>query len=294
MGPLLCLLSAAGFGAMAIFGKLAYDAGVEVGDLLLVRFTLAAALLLAVAAGTGALRGLSRRAVLAALAHGRAGIRHAVRAVLPRAGADGRLAAGARPLHLPGAGVRRRGRARARAALRARAGALLVASAGVALVLAGAASGSVDALGTAMGLGAALAYTVYILTGDRVLAGVPFLPLTALVCTGAAGRSRRWPGDRRARARFRRRRLGLGRSDRAGQHGRRDPDVLRRARSRGPLGGLDPVDPGARGHRGARGGGVRRDAVGHAAGGGALVLAAVAAMQWPARAPARRPAPAPT
>ena len=53
MGPLLCLLSAAGFGAMAIFGKLAYDAGVGVGDLLLVRFALAAALLLAVAAAHG-------------------------------------------------------------------------------------------------------------------------------------------------------------------------------------------------------------------------------------------------
>jgi drug/metabolite transporter (DMT)-like permease len=73
MGPLLCLLSAAGFGAMAIFGKLAYAAGVEVGDLLLVRFALAAALLLAVAAVTGALRGLPRRSVLAGLGMGAIG-----------------------------------------------------------------------------------------------------------------------------------------------------------------------------------------------------------------------------
>src|SRR6478752_4246113 len=58
MGALLCLLSAAGFGAMAIFGKLAYDSGVEVGDLLLLRFALAAAVLLAIAATTGALRGV--------------------------------------------------------------------------------------------------------------------------------------------------------------------------------------------------------------------------------------------
>ena len=63
MGPLLCLLSAAGFGAMAIFGKLAYAAGVEVEELLLVRFALAAAVLLAVAAATGALRGLPRLAL---------------------------------------------------------------------------------------------------------------------------------------------------------------------------------------------------------------------------------------
>lgn len=45
MGPALCLVSAACFGAMAIFGKLAYDAGVSPGALLLVRFSLAAALL---------------------------------------------------------------------------------------------------------------------------------------------------------------------------------------------------------------------------------------------------------
>ncbi|MBA3407720.1 MAG: EamA/RhaT family transporter, partial [Solirubrobacterales bacterium] len=38
MGALLCILSAAGFGTMAIFGKLAYEQDVGVGDLLLVRF----------------------------------------------------------------------------------------------------------------------------------------------------------------------------------------------------------------------------------------------------------------
>src|SRR5947209_4909488 len=45
MGPALCLFSAACFGAMPIFGKLAYQAGVAPGALLLMRFTLAAALL---------------------------------------------------------------------------------------------------------------------------------------------------------------------------------------------------------------------------------------------------------
>jgi drug/metabolite transporter (DMT)-like permease len=73
MGAMLCLLSAAGFGAMAIFGKLAYEEGVDVGDLLLVRFAMAAAVLLAVAAARGALRGLSRRAVLVSLAMGAVG-----------------------------------------------------------------------------------------------------------------------------------------------------------------------------------------------------------------------------
>src|SRR5437588_624247 len=40
-GAALCLLSAAAFGAMAIFGKLAYGAGVSTLTLLLVRFALA-------------------------------------------------------------------------------------------------------------------------------------------------------------------------------------------------------------------------------------------------------------
>ena len=37
-----------------------------------------------------------------------------------------------------------------------------------------------------MGFGAALAYTAYILVGDRVVTGVPLLALAALVCAGAA------------------------------------------------------------------------------------------------------------
>src|SRR3712207_243200 len=47
MGPALCLLSAACFGAMAVFGKFAYEAGVSTTTLLLVRFGLAAVLLTA-------------------------------------------------------------------------------------------------------------------------------------------------------------------------------------------------------------------------------------------------------
>src|SRR5262252_45221 len=45
VGPALCLASAVFFGAMPIFGRFAYEAGVSPGALLLVRFTLAAALL---------------------------------------------------------------------------------------------------------------------------------------------------------------------------------------------------------------------------------------------------------
>jgi drug/metabolite transporter (DMT)-like permease len=187
VGPLLCLLSAAGFGAMAIFGKLAYDAGVELGDLLLVRFALAAAVLLAVAAAAGALRGLPRRSVLAALGMGAVG--YATQAGLFFAALE-RMDASllalvlyAYPaLVLVAAVALRRERATPR-----RVAALVAATAGTALVLLGAASGALDPLGTAMGFGAALAYTAYILAGDRVLAGVPPVALSALVCTGAAG-----------------------------------------------------------------------------------------------------------
>jgi len=186
VGPALCILSAAGFGAMAIFGKLAYDAGVEVGDLLLVRFTLAATALLAIAAASGALRGLSRRAVLVPLAMGAVG--YATQSGLFFSALE-RMDASLLALVLytypalvcAGAVVIGRERATPR-----RIAALVIASAGAALVLAGAATGSVDALGAAMGFGAAVAYSVYILVGDRVVAGVPLLALAALVCTGAA------------------------------------------------------------------------------------------------------------
>jgi drug/metabolite transporter (DMT)-like permease len=187
MGALLCIFSAAAFGAMAIFGKLAYDEGVEVGDLLLVRFSLAAAALLAVAWARGALRGLGLRGALAPLAMGAVG--YATQSGLFFSALE-RMDASLLALVLytypllvcVGAVALGRERLSAR-----RFGALLVASAGVALVLAGAASGTFDTLGTAMGFGAALAYTAYILLGDRLVTGVPVLALTALVCTGAAG-----------------------------------------------------------------------------------------------------------
>ena len=57
-GALLCLASAAAFGAMGIFGKLAYDEGASVATLLSIRFVLAAVLFWALAVATGAIRDL--------------------------------------------------------------------------------------------------------------------------------------------------------------------------------------------------------------------------------------------
>ncbi|WP_238158060.1 DMT family transporter [Kribbella voronezhensis] len=187
MGALLCLLSAACFGAMAIFGKYAYDARVDVADLLLLRFVIAAVLLLVVARATGALRNLPRRSIAGALAMG--GIGYATQAGL-FFGALERMDASLLALILYayptlvmlGAIALGRERASVRRVV-----ALLVASAGTVLVLGAAAAGGLDALGTAMGFGAAIAYTVYILVGDRLGPAIPPLALAALVCTGAAG-----------------------------------------------------------------------------------------------------------
>jgi drug/metabolite transporter (DMT)-like permease len=184
-GPLLCLLSAAAFGAMAIFGKYAFDAGVAVGDLLLVRFAMAATVLMAVAGLTGALSGLARRAVLAALAMGAVG--YATQAglfFLALERMDASLLALVLYTYpafvLVGAVLLRREKATRKRVL-----ALVAALSGTVLVLTGAGGGAVDALGVAMGVGAALAYTTYILVGDKVLAGTPPLALSALVCSGA-------------------------------------------------------------------------------------------------------------
>jgi drug/metabolite transporter (DMT)-like permease len=185
VGSLLCLFSAAAFGAMAIFGKYAYEEGVDVSALLLVRFGLAALVLAAVAGAAGALRGLGRRPVAAGLLMGAIG--YATQAglyflALERMDASLlSLLLYTYPALVTGAAiVLRRERATGR-----RLGALAVASAGTALVLAGAGTGALDPLATAMGVGAAVAYTAYILTGDRVVAGVPPLALAALVTAGA-------------------------------------------------------------------------------------------------------------
>jgi len=73
MGAVFCLLSAAAFGAMAIFGKLAYNEGVTIGDLLLVRFAVAAAVMLGIVRWRGGFGTLPRRTALAAFAMGAIG-----------------------------------------------------------------------------------------------------------------------------------------------------------------------------------------------------------------------------
>jgi uncharacterized membrane protein len=54
------------------------------------------------------------------------------------------------------------------------------------LVVAGTGAGALDPLGVALGLGAAVVYTTYILVGAGIVARVRPWVLSALVCTGAA------------------------------------------------------------------------------------------------------------
>jgi drug/metabolite transporter (DMT)-like permease len=186
-GAVLCLVSAAGFGAMAIFGKLAYEAGVGTLTLLLVRFALGATIFGAMIAVRPGLRAgaTEARALAVGLALGAVG--YATQAGL-FFGALRRMDASllalllyTYPAWVTLAAIAL-GRERPN---RRRLAALALSSAGVVVVLAGSAGGSFDALGTAMALGAAVAYTVYILVADRTGIAIPPLALSALVCLGA-------------------------------------------------------------------------------------------------------------
>ena len=188
-GTLLCVGSAASFGAMAVFGKLAYDNGATVGTLLAVRFALAAALFWALVFADGSvreLRSLARRDIVLALALGAAG--YAAQAGCFFAALD-RIDASLLSLVLytfPGmvavaAIVLGRERADSR-----RLGALAIASGGLVLVLASAKAGSLDPVGTTLALTAAVIYTTYILVSEGIAGRIRPSLLSALVCTGAA------------------------------------------------------------------------------------------------------------
>jgi drug/metabolite transporter (DMT)-like permease len=188
-GALICLASAVAFGAMAIFGKLAYDAGATVGTLLAVRFLLAGALFWLLVAGTGAarhLRMLSRRDLGMALALG--GVAYSAQAGAYFAALQ-RLDASLLSLLLytfPAmVTVAAIALGRERASRRT-AAALGLASGGLFLVLAGAGAGALDPLGTLLGVSAAVIYSTYSLTSASVAERVGPLLLSALVCTGAA------------------------------------------------------------------------------------------------------------
>jgi drug/metabolite transporter (DMT)-like permease len=189
LGTFLCLGSGAAFGAMAIFGKLAYGEGVTVGTLLSVRFALAAVLFWTLVVAHGAARELGTlpgRDVGAGLALGACG--YALQAgcffaALQRIDASLlSLLLYTFPAMVAAAAIAL-GRERLD---RRRLTALGLASGGLALVVAGAGTGALDPRGVALALGAAIVYSTYILVSDRVVARVAPIALSALVCSGAA------------------------------------------------------------------------------------------------------------
>ena len=185
-GTLFCLASGAAFGAMAVFGKLAYDEGATVGTLLAVRFSLAAALFW-VLVPLHELRALGARDVRAGLALGACG--YALQAGCYFV-ALGRIDASLLALllytfpALVAAAAVALGRERfgSRHVI-----AVFLATGGLTLAIAGAGTGALDAWGVALGLGAAVVYSVYILVSDGVAGRMQPRVLATLVCTGAAG-----------------------------------------------------------------------------------------------------------
>src|SRR3954451_15301024 len=188
-GTLLCLGSGAAFGAMAIFGKLAYDEGATVGTLLAIRFALAAALFWALVFASGAaheVRAMTRRDLGLGIALGACG--YALQAGCFFA-ALSRIDASLLSLLLytfpamvaVAAILLRRERADAR-----RSTALALASGGLILVLANAKAGTLDPVGAALAMAAATVYTTYILTSQGIAGRISPTLLSALVCTGAA------------------------------------------------------------------------------------------------------------
>ena len=188
-GTLICLGSGAAFGAMAVFGKLAYGEGATVGTLLAVRFALAAALFWALVLAGGAapdVRALSRRDLAAGLGLGALG--YALQsgcyfAALQRIDASLlSLLLYTFPAMVAAAAIAL-GRERLDAR---RLTALALALGGLVLVVAGAGTGALDPLGAALAIAAALVYTTYIIVSDGIVGRMRPQVLSALVCTGAA------------------------------------------------------------------------------------------------------------
>lgn len=196
MGAALCLLSAAAFGAMAVFGKFAYAEGVSVQALLLVRFVLAAIMLVALAqfaarrdAGMSRTRPTNapRWAALVAF-FGLGCVGYAAQAGFYFSALrvmDASLVAilfyTYPALVTLAAALLGRERLTTR-----RVTALGLTTVGVLLVLGGSGVSVVSPLGAALAVGAALTYTCYILTADRIGPHLPAVRMGALAMSGAA------------------------------------------------------------------------------------------------------------
>jgi drug/metabolite transporter (DMT)-like permease len=187
-GGALCLLSAAAFGTLGIFGKLASDAGASITSTLFVRFSVAAlvfAVVLRLTGGWARVRALPRSVVLTGLAMGAVG--YSLQSGLYFAAIE-RLDVSlvALLLYTYPAFVTVAALVLGRTLFSLRtAVALTVASAGLVLVLLAAGTGAFDLGGALLALAASVTYTTYILISDRIIGAVDPFALAALVLTGA-------------------------------------------------------------------------------------------------------------
>lgn len=184
-GGLLCLLAAVAYSVTAPFAKLAYAADVNVVTLLSVRYVIAATCFWLLIARTG--RSLPPRSTItrglllglicqsgqtflfaSALKRIDAALAILLLYAYPAMITVAAVVIGRERLTLPPVI------------------ALLVATTGVALVLSGSRGGAVDMVGIALALGAAVVYTITLLTGHAILRATPPFMLGALVATGAA------------------------------------------------------------------------------------------------------------
>jgi drug/metabolite transporter (DMT)-like permease len=180
----LCLVSAAGFGSLAVFGKQAYAGGLGVVGVLAIRFLVAAPLLVGLALAARRSLRVGWPVAWRLLALG--GIGYAIQATL-FFNALTRISAGLASLllylypALVTAGAVALGRARLD---RATVAGLALSLAGIVGVL-GLPGERLDALGVALGLASAGWYTGYILVGEYLLRGVDPLAASAYVTSGA-------------------------------------------------------------------------------------------------------------
>lgn len=170
-GVLYVALSAVAFGAMAIFGRYAYAGGADVLGLLIVRFSIAGALLVAVARRRRVRwpRGRALAAIVGMGALGYVGQSLCYFSALQHAQASlvALLAAWWLGERLT----------------RAKAVALALCVAGSALMVGG---GRGEPLGIALALGAAVVYSLYIVVGAKAARGVDPLATVAVICCAAA------------------------------------------------------------------------------------------------------------
>ena len=187
-GTLFCIASAAAFGAMAIFGKLAYEQGATAGTLLSTRFVLAAGvfwLVLVLSRRTGEVRALPRRDLVLGLLLGAVGYAAQAGAYFS---ALERIDASllALLLYTFPAMVTVAAVAIGRERFEARRAIALILATGGGILVIGAGRGELDPLGAVLGLAAAATYSAYILTSDGVAGRVRPEVLATIVCTGAA------------------------------------------------------------------------------------------------------------